>query len=378
LGSVSDGIKKQWRLILFILALVVIVLSIWFLRGILLPFIIGFVFAFILLPFIRWFERRLPVLSQHSKLKQFLRVGTILIVYILILGIIGLFIFYIVYAARQTLSNIDVDINRIAHDSLENIMNWVKSIPFLSSPSLQNTIDTYFQRASDALPGIFVSFLTGSLKVLQTSAQTIISFLITPVFMFLILKDWEKIRDGYNNSVSPWLRRHTKGVFDILQDVVVRYIRGQLFLGMIVGSLSYIMLLIMGIDFALPLAVFSGITELVPMIGPWVGGALGVLVTLAVAPDKAIWVALGYLIIQLLENLFLVPRVQGRQMNINPAFVIVLTVLGAYFAGILGFIIVLPATMMIIRLFKYFRDCTRETVPVISLDGEDYISPDEM
>jgi predicted PurR-regulated permease PerM len=378
MASVNNGIKKQWRLIVFIFALILIFWMLWVLRGILLPFIVGLIFAYILLPFIRWFENHLPVSSKRPKLGNYLRITTILVVFVLVFGIISLLVFYIVYAAWQTIGDIKVNVDAIFPHGLDNIMNWIRSLPFLSNPSIQTTIETYFQRVSDALPGLFTSFLTGGLKVLQTSAQTIISFLITPVFMFLILKDWEKIRDGFFSSLSPWLRQHIKGVLEIIQDIIMRYIRGQLFLGLVVGTMSYIMLLIMGINYALPLAIFSGIMELVPMVGPWVGGALGVLVTLAVAPEKAIWVALGYLIIQLMENMFLVPKVQGRQMKINPAFVIVLTVLGAYFAGILGFIIVLPATMMIVQLFTYFRDCLKDTVPEQYHDVEDYISPDDM
>jgi predicted PurR-regulated permease PerM len=142
--------------------------------------------------------------------------------------------------------------------------------------------------------------------------------------------------------------------------VVGRYIRGQLILGLAVGLCAYALLMILRIEFALPLAVFAAVTELVPMIGPWLGGGLAVIVTLATAPEKFIWVAGGYLVIQLLENNLLVPKIQGSQMEIHPAFIILLSVLGAYFGGILGFIIVLPLTMVIIKVFKYLRVTAHE------------------
>jgi predicted PurR-regulated permease PerM len=94
---------------------------------------------------------------------------------------------------------------------------------------------------------------------------------------------------------------------------------------------------------------------MVPMIGPWLGGGLGVLVTLATAPEKAIWVALGYLAIQMFENNILFPRIQGSQMMIHPALVIVLSVLGVYLGGILGAIVVLPVTMATIKIIAYLR-----------------------
>lgn len=360
MGSVSDGIRREWRHIAFILVLILIFCLIWIFRSVLLPFVIGLIFAYILLPFVHWIEKRLPVPGRRYKLANFLRISTILIVYLFIMGVLGLLVFYIVTIARESINNIQTDASNIIPNGLGAIKNWVKSLPFLSNPASQTGIDNYFQSASDALPGIITNFFTNSLKIIQASTSTIIGFLIMPIFMFFILKDWEKLRDSFYANLSPWLRKHTHGAFEIMQNVVVRYIRGQLILGLVVGVLSYIMLLSLGIKFALPLAIFSGITEMAPMIGPWIGGGLGVLVTLALSPDKWIWVALGYLIIQLLENTLLVPRIQGTHMEINPAFVILLTLLGAYFGGILGFVVVLPATMAIVKLSKYFKNCIEE------------------
>ena len=188
----------------------------------------------------------------------------------------------------------------------------------------------------------------------------ILGFVSMPVFLFFILKDWDNIRGGFQAVLPSWSLVHAKSILSIIQNVTARYLRGQMILGLAVGILAFILLMILGIDFALPLAAFAAVTELVPMIGPWLGGIAGVLVTLAVAPEKVIWVALGYVAIQLLENNLLVPRIQGSQMNINPAFIILLSILGAHFAGILGFIIALPLAMTIVEMVKYLRTSTRD------------------
>jgi len=356
MSSVNGLIRRQWRLILFVLVLILIFWIFWALRGILLPFVFGLIIAYMLLPVIRWIEKHLPLLSKKQRLRQLLRVLAIIIIYILFLAIVSLLVFYIVTIISESLGTISVDASKIIPEGIETIKDWLKSLPFLSSETAQESIDGYFDSISAALPDLLVNFLSRGWGVIQTSANTILGFIILPIFMFFILKDWEKLRDGFYDALPPWPRQHTKGVFAVLQEVVIRYIRGQLLLGLVVGILAYVLLMIMGIKFALPLAIFSAATELVPMIGPWIGGGLSVLVTLAVAPEKAIWVAIGYLIIQLLENNLLVPRIQGTQMQINPAIVLVLSILGAYWAGILGFIIILPLTMTVVRLFRYFRD----------------------
>jgi predicted PurR-regulated permease PerM len=324
------------------------------------PFVIGFILAYLLLPVIRWIEKRLPDTGRKPKLRQAKRITIILIVYLLSLAVISLLVFYIVTLIGQSLGTIKEDVSRFIPNGLDTIKEWLKSVPLLSNASVQENIDVNIAKATAALPGILINFLTSGVKVVQTSASTLLALIITPVFVFFILKDWETLRDRFYRALPLWMRKHTRSVFSILQNVVIRYIRGQLFLGLVVGACVYVLLLALRIEFALPLAIFSGLTELVPMIGPWLGGGLGVLVTLALAPEKVIWVGLGYIVIQLLENNLLVPRIQGSQMEIHPAFILLLGVLGAHFAGILGFIIIMPLTMTVIKLFKYIQVSLRE------------------
>jgi predicted PurR-regulated permease PerM len=332
----------------------------WVLRSVLLPFIIGFILASLLLPIIHWVEKHLPGAGKKPKLKQLKRIAIIVVVYLLSLAVIGLVIFYTVTLVGKALGTLTQDASQIIPNGLYTIKQWLKSIPLLSSPTIQQQIDALALQAGEALPNVLNEFLTRGVKIVQSSLGMILGFIIMPIFIFFILKDWGRLRDRFYAALPTWALTHTKSILSILQNVVGRYIRGQLLLGLAVGLCAYALLMILRIDLALPLAIFAAVTELVPMIGPWLGGGLAVVVTLATAPEKVIWVGLGYLLIQLLENNLLVPRIQGSQMEIHPAFIIMLSVLGAYFGGILGFIIVLPLTMAIIKIFKYLRDSTRD------------------
>ena len=360
MSSVGVVFKKHWQLIVFVLGLVFVCWLLWVLRSVLLPFIVGFILAGLLLPIIRWVEKHLPGAGKKPKLQQLKRISIIVIVYVLSLAVIGLLVFYTITLVGKAMGTLTQDTSQILPNGLDTIKQWLKSIPFLSNPTIQQNIDVYITKAGVALPNVLKDFLTRGLTLVKTSAGTILGFIIMPIFIFLILKDWDRLRDKFYEALPLWTRTHTKSIFSILQNVVIRYIRGQLLLGLAVGLCAGVLLFILKIQFALPLAVFAGITELVPSIGPWLGGGLAVLVTLATAPEKVIWVGLGYLVIQLLENNLLVPRIQGSQMEIHPAFIIMLGILGAYFAGILGFIIVLPLTMVIIKIFKYLRDSARD------------------
>ncbi|MBN1369137.1 MAG: AI-2E family transporter [Dehalococcoidaceae bacterium] len=327
----------------------------WVLRSVLLPFMVGFILAYVLLPIIRWIEKRLPGAGKKPKLKQLKRVTIILVIYLVFLAAIGLTIFYAITVVGKSLMSMAEDAPDLIPGGLDAVAAWLKALPIFSPPSAQAQIDAYSAKAGVALGNAIQDFLTRGVGTLQASSGMILGFVSMPIFLFFVLKDWDNLRKGFQAVLPHWTLTHLRNIFSIIQNVTGRYIRGQLILGLAVGLFAFILLMILGIDFALPLAAFAAVTELVPMIGPWLGGTAAVLVTLAVAPDKVIWVALGYIAIQLLENNLLVPKIQGVQMHINPAFIIVLSLLGAHFAGILGFIIALPLTMTIIEIIKYLR-----------------------
>jgi predicted PurR-regulated permease PerM len=360
LNSILAVIRKQWRLLVFVLGLILVFWFIWMLRGVLLPFIVGFILAFLLLPVIRWFEKHLVRPGKRHKLNHIKRITIILVIYLLALIVIILAAIYIITLVGNAMGTLTQDTSQIIPNGLDVIRQWLKSSPLLSNPSIQRNIDVYMAKAEVAAPGVLNDFLTRGVKGVQASSSLILSFIVMPIFMFFILKDWERLRDKMYGVLPHWARVHTKNIFSVLQNVLGRYIRGQLLQSLAVGLCAYALLLVLRVEFALPLAVFAALTEVVPTIGPWLGGGLAVMVTLATAPEKMVWVALGFLVIQLLENSLLVPRIQSAEMEIHPAFILILTLLGAHFAGLVGFIIILPLTMTVMKIFSYLKVCMSE------------------
>ena len=164
-------------------------------------------------------------------------------------------------------------------------------------------------------------------------------------------------------EVMPsWASEHARNVTGILERVLGRYIRGQILLSIIIGILVFIMLSIMKIEFAPALAVWAALMEFIPVLGPWLTIIAGVVIALATDPEKAIWLVLGYLIIQQLENNLLVPRIQGSVMKMNPIFIILVSLLGAYLAGLVGFMVAVPVAATVIELLKYFKRSAQQKI----------------
>jgi predicted PurR-regulated permease PerM len=140
----------------------------------------------------------------------------------------------------------------------------------------------------------------------------------------------------------------------IANEVLGAYVRAQLILVVVVGILVFLGLFLLGIRFSVLLAVIAGVFELVPVIGPLLGAIPGILVTLATSPEDLVWVALLYVGIQIVENALLVPRLQSHAVNIHPAIIMVILVIGSEAAGLWGVVIGVPLAAVGRDVFKYF------------------------
>jgi predicted PurR-regulated permease PerM len=125
------------------------------------------------------------------------------------------------------------------------------------------------------------------------------------------------------------------------------WVRGQLTLMIIIGTMTYVGLRILGISFALPLAIFAGLLEIIPNIGPVVSAVPAVLIALTVSPVTALATAALYFLIQQFENTIIVPKVMQKATGVKPLVTIVCLMIGLKLAGVLGAILAIPGYLII-------------------------------
>jgi predicted PurR-regulated permease PerM len=226
---------------------------------------------------------------------------------------------------------------------------------------LHQQIDLYiYNLGLDTINNIVNNFSTINPQIGISAIGAILGLAIMPVFVFYILKDWEHIENKCYSLLPVWASGYTRDIVGIVNRVLGRYIRAELVLGLAVGTISLIGFLALRVPFAPLLALIAGLMEMVPVVGPWIAGALAVLLTAALAPEKVGWVVLLAAGIQITENIFLCPRVQSGFMRIHPALTMVLLVIGMFVAGILGFILVLPLAATIREVYKYVQGRKRQ------------------
>ena len=342
--------KRYRTLILFLIGLTAVFILTYVLRSVLLPFLVGLVLAYLLLPVIEWAEPRLPSKGKWMGAK---RVFLIILVFILALALLVLCALYVYLEVRDSFSAIISQAPQYISDSLGKIQQWLDSFQKTAPPEYQeqisSAIETIGSKLGEALKGLFVSGVT----LIPATIGMIAGFLSLPFFLFFLLRDSASLNASFYSLLPTSLAAHARNIFKIMDNVLGKYIRAQLMLALIVAILVFIGLSILDIKLAPALAVFAGIMEVIPIIGPWIAGIFGVVVALAIAPSKFIWVALVYVLANLLENLFLVPRIHGGFLCINPAILMVVLVIGASLGGIWGMVLAAPLTALIVEIYKY-------------------------
>jgi predicted PurR-regulated permease PerM len=352
LDTAGNIFRRNWRLILFVLGVILTFWLLYVFRSVLLPFICGLVLAYLLYPIVSWFERKLPGQGRWLSTK---RAGLIVFIFLVLLALVGLLTFYIIMGVVSSFSILIQNAPQYFSEGLRTFQDWLQSFRQWLPAEAQQQVDQVVQDIGTALGNAVRNVFAKGLEYIPTTFGLVLGFVALPVFLFYILKDWEKLGSGFYSAFSPRMAKHVKGVVSVIDKVLGRWIRAQLVLSATVAVLCFIGLAALGITLAPALAVLQGIMEFVPILGPWIGGAVGVIVVLAIAPQKVIWVAVVYLGVQLLENILLVPRIHGGYLRIHPALILVLLPLGAYIAGLWGIILVVPLTATVMEIYKYVR-----------------------
>jgi len=341
---------KHWRLLSIVLVAIIVFWVLYLLRTAIFPFVLGLILVYLLMPVVSWLERKLP---RPGDWPQFKRVFSILVVFIVLLTLVAAFSYFIVTAIIDASLVLAESAPYFIGKSLYQIQEWLEGLRQQFPPEIRQEVDRTLLEAGVALGNtIRDAFVTG-ISFVPRTFSIFLGLAALPLFLFYTLKDSEKLKRNFYSVFPSGITEHIRNITDIIESVLGRYLRAQLMLGLIVAYFSFIGLLILRIPFAPVLALLAGIGELIPTLGPWISGAIVAIVTLAVAPDKVVWVILIFLVIQLLENNLLVPRIQGGFLHIHPAVLIALLVIGAYIAGLWGLLLAAPLTATGMEIYKY-------------------------
>lgn len=353
---ILDLSARQKRAILWIAAGLVLGGMLWAARHVLLPYLLGLVLAYLLLPFVNWLDHHMPKRLHGWRLARPLSIiVTYLLVITLIAGIGAFFVPNVVEQVNILIQKWPELAGRVKDWGSRGWGWYNQIIASLEriSPRWRETVETGLQNLATDVISAVQQGLLATVQTISSTVSFIIGLVVIPFWLFYILHDENQVKAGAMRILPQQLRADVQCMASLIDDVLSAYIRGQLLLVLFVGGMATIALLILGVPFALVLGVIAGIFEILPFVGPILGAIPAVLVALLSNPMSAIWVAISFLAIQQVENLVLVPRISGESVKLHPAVVMVVLVVGNELAGFWGMLLAVPVTAVLRDVFKY-------------------------
>lgn len=313
-------VEISYKTIIFAVLFILFLFALWQVRGLILTLLLCFIFMEGLSPAVNWLQKfKIP------------RVVAILVVYAIIIAAISFSVAGLVPALVEQLTNLAAALP----NAIKNINLWGLSAVDLSSQL----------KILENIPG---SIANTAFSIFSNAISVFVFFVIT-FYLLLERKNFERY---LSEAVGSKNRPQALKVFAFLEKRLGSWVSAEFLLMLIIGILSYIGYLIIGLDYALPLAIIAGLLELVPNIGPTIASLVAGIFGLTISPLTAVLAVIWGIVVQQLENNFIVPKIMKETVGINPLVTIILITAGAKLGGIAGAVIAVPLYIMIDTVFK--------------------------
>lgn len=322
------------------------------LRNALLPFLIAWLLAYMMQPFVTFFQCKLGLRSRVLSIMALL-VSMLLIITLLVVMVVP----SIAAEADKTIELLRTHDPGEGHipfipqawlEYLESNVDFTQLMDYLNKDNLLKAI-------KQIAPQVW-SFLSNTFSVLLSIT---IVFMILLYFIFILL-DYEKIANGWPQLIPGKYRPFVEGLVEDVEYTMNRYFRGQALIALCVGVLLAIGFKIIDFPLAVTLGLFIGVLNMIPYMQ-----TIGIIPMLILAllrsaeTGENFWIIFGLAllvlgIVQMIQDLFLTPRIMGKAMGLNPAIILLSLSIWGTLLGFIGLIVALPLTTLCLSYYKRF------------------------
>jgi predicted PurR-regulated permease PerM len=316
-------LENSTKVILKVVLTVLGLVFLWLIRDIILLLLLSLIVASALEPMVEYF-------NQHRVPKAV----SVLTVYILALGMLGLVLYLLIPPAIlqfQLLAEKWPEYFSRFQDQLGNVN--------LSNFSITSLLDEVKGGFLDKTFGVF---------------SGLFSFITVLVVSFYLVAEEQSMKQFVANLLPPQHHEVVLGLIEKIQVKMGKWVLGQIILSFSIFALTYVGLLILGVDYALFLALLAGLLEVVPYIGPFLSAVPAVFFAFIQNPALAIAVVILYIIVQKTEGYVLVPKIMQKTVGLSPLVVLVSLLIGFKLAGILGLLISVPIASALLVVIQEF------------------------
>lgn len=340
------------RILFSILIIGAVIYILAVLRTALLPFLIAWLLAYILQPFVVFFQYKIGLKN---------RVLSILGVMLSVMLVIGLITWAVIPSISEEIDKTTELMNTNGTDR-SNIpfipQSWIDYVKeHMHEEQFQELFnrDNLLNAVKQIAPQLW-SLLSNTFSIILSITVVFITFL----YLFFILMDYEKIANGWLHLVPEKYRPFVKELSDDVEGSMKRYFRGQTLVALCVGVLLAIGFKIISFPLAVSLGLFIGVLNLIPYMQT-LGIIPMVLLSLLKSAETGenFWIIFGLSllvlgIVQLIQDLYLTPRIMGKAMGLNPAVILLSLSIWGTLLGFVGLIVALPLTTLVLSYYKRF------------------------
>jgi predicted PurR-regulated permease PerM len=297
------------------------------------PLILAAAIVFILNPFITKLQRK--------GIPRAVGVGMTYLGFLAIAILIGLVAYPAVHDQGENLADRWPGIRQKMEQWVDDRAESVKGTPF----------EFDRQKVTDAFSNTDVSVRDQIDRVAEVGVKVfhvLIVLILTPIFAFYLLVDLPHIKRVAEGLIPDAARAEVLVLARRMNAAVGGFFRGQLVVALIVGVMASIGLLIIGLPFWLLIGMMAGFFNMIPLVGPYIGGIPALLIALTTKePVTAVWVILIMVAVQQIDNHFISPLVMHRVVKLHPVLVMLALLLGGTLGGFFGLLVAVPTAAIL-------------------------------
>lgn len=328
--------------VLAVLFFIYIYKSFLMVRTLTLSILIAAMLAYFLNPLVKSVKNKL-------KISDTLAILTVFLVVILIFLILGFTVFP---KTVSDVKNLIMKFPEYYKQTLESINEFLGQYEVFKNINLDNNF------IADNLSKIYNKQKANAANLILSSAKNVMSFIfslvLTPIFTFYFLKDKDDIREKLKKMIPKQKNDRLMTLFSKMHQDMTKYISGKIKMAIFVGFATFIMLLVLGVEFSFVIGIITCVADIVPYVGPLMGLVPAFVFAFIESPIKALWIFVLYLFIQWIENNIVGPKILSEETGFHPIVVLFLLIVGGSLFGFLGMILSVPIALVIKTVYNEY------------------------
>ncbi len=346
--------RKRAFQILFVILVMYVIYSLIqkyeIISNILFTVIISLIFSYLLNPVINYLERHNISRGLGIILLYIVVFGIIIAISVSFIPRLGNELKEVLMVLPSYFSTI-TDFFKDLYDKYYNLEN--------IAPIIENVEGLIFDNIN-RLQEVLLTSMTKLFTGVGSLLNRMISLVLIPILTFYFLKDKDKLINQVFLIIPKNKRSEIKELLTQIDKSLSQFVRGRLILAIYVGVATTVVLLILDINFAIVIGLLTGIADIIPYFGPFLGFVPAVLFAFLDSATKGIWVAVIFILIQWVENNVLGPKIIGDTTGLHPITVLLSLIIAGNIYGVLGMVFVIPVVSILKILFGFFIDKARK------------------